>query len=307
MKKTFEQYMLKKMSVDNKIILLIADDMSQELTEIEKKFPDRFVKVGIAECNLVGMAVGFARVGFKPVVYTYGCFLTYRAYEFVRDDVCINSLNIKMVGVGSGVKVNTFGPSHHTTEDIALLRSMPNLTLLCPASVKELPEVIESGLNFEGPVYIRIGRAFETEVFEEKVPKFEIGKSNLISEGKDLTIISTGNIIANAIEASNRLKSENVSCDIINLSSIKPLDSELILKSINKTHKVLTLEEHQKTGGIGSAIAEIIAENNLDCSFKRMGFDDKFAYEYGWHKDILEANGLSSDCVYKTIKQNFFN
>jgi transketolase len=288
------------MKTDNRIVLLIADELSEELKEIEKIFPDRLFMFGIAECNIIGAAAGLARAGFIPVVYTVAAFLAFRAFEFIRCDVCINKFNVKIVGYASGVKINNFGSAHHAIEDIAVLRSLPNLNLLSPASANEVEPILTAALGCDSPVYIRLGKAFETEIFEKEI-SFEIGKSKTVRDGKDVTVIGTGNIISNAIEAAKTLSEKGIDCEIINLSSIKPLDKEIIIKSISKTKRVLTIEEHQITGGIGSAVAEIIAENRINCAFERMGFADKFVTEYGWHKEILEQNGLATEDVVRSI------
>ena len=298
MKKTFEQHLYDAMKKNNRLVLLTADDESEELSRIHSDFPDRHYAFGIAECNLVGAAAGLSKLSFIPIVYTYGAFLTYRAYEFIRCDVCINNYNVKIVGWGSGVKVNNYGPTHHTTEDIALLRVLPNMTLLSPASQKETEPVLKAAIAHTGPVYIRIGKGFETEVFTD-TPAFTIGKSERIRCGKDITFVATGNIIANVLEAADMLEAKSIHADIINLSSIKPFDKDTVLESIRRTGKVITVEEHQVIGGIGSAVAECIAESGIQCSFMRMGFLDKFATEYGWHKDILAMNNLSPESIHK--------
>lgn len=302
MKTTFEKALFSAMKIDDKIVLLTADDTSPELVQIAEAFPKRYLPFGIAECNMIGAAAGLARVGFRPFVYTYASFIAYRGYEFIRDDVCYNNLPVCLCGVMSGVKVNNYGPTHHETEAVSLLRSMPNITLLSPASMLEIEPVLKSSLACNSPVYIRLGKAFETEIFNEP-PTFEIGKSNVIRDGWDVTIISTGNIISNALEAAITLSERGIEAEIVNLSSIKPLDKQTIIDSIRKTKRVITLEEHQITGGIGSAIAEIIAENRLDCAFVRMGFTDRFITEYGWHKEILEQNGLASEDVILTAEK----
>lgn len=298
MKKTFEQHLYEVMKSDERLVLLTADDSSPELTSIYRDFPARSYRFGISECNLVGAAAGLAKMGFIPVVYTFAPFLVYRAYEFIRCDICVNSYNVKLVGYCSGVKGNNYGPTHHATEDIALLRVLPNITLLSPASQKETEPVLKAAIAHTGPVYIRMGKGFETEVFTD-TPAFTIGKSEKIRCGDDVTFVATGNIIANVLDAADMLQAEGIHADIINLSSIKPFDKDTVLESIRRTGKVITVEEHQVIGGIGSAVAECIAESGIQCSFMRMGFLDKFATEYGWHKDILAMNNLSPESIHK--------
>lgn len=297
MKKKIEQEIYNVMRKNEKVVLLTADDESEELSMIENEFPSRFYRIGIAECNLLGMAAGLSKLGFIPIAYTYGVFLINRALDFLRCDICINKYNVKIIGWGSGVKINNYGASHHTTEDLGILRTLPNIDIAVPASCNEIGSVLNESIEKEGPCYIRIGKSFEKEIFSCDVP-FSYGKSDVIQEGDDLTFFSTGNIISNVIEASIRLKENGISAQIVNVSSIKPLDVDRIIKSIQKTGKVIVVEEHQINCGLGSAVAEVIADNNLSCSFLRMGFNNKYATEFGWHKDILEQNNLGVDDIY---------
>lgn len=302
MKKAFENSLLGLMEQNEKIVLLTADEHSPELTTIRENFPLRCFSFGIAECNMVGAAAGLSRAGFVPLVYTVASFLAFRSFEFIRCDICINNFKVILVGYASGVKINNFGSVHHAIEDIAVLRALPNLTLLSPASVNEVEPVLKAALETTAPVYIRLGKGFEIEIFDAP-PSFTIGKSEVIREGDDITIISTGNIISNAVEAAKLLSESGIEVELINLSSIKPLDKDTLLNSIRKTKHVLTLEEHQITGGIGSLTAELIAENSVRCVFERMGFKDRFVTEYGWHKEILEQNGLSTKNVLEKVTE----
>jgi len=205
------------------------------------------------------------------------------------------------IRMGAGVKINNFGPTHHATEDIAVLRTLPNLALLSPASPKEVPIIFEKSLEYNGAVYIRLGKAFESEIYEND-PSFEIGKSTLIQSGDDITLISTGSIISNVIEAANRLKEEGITADIINMTSIKPIDEDAIIRSAKKTGRVVTVEEHQIIGGLGSAVSEVLCSNGVSATFERMGFKDTFCTEYGWHRDLLEFYGMSSDDIFNACK-----
>lgn len=301
MKKTFEKSLFGKIKANRKLVLLTADDDSAELKEIYNTLPDQSLRMGISECNLIGTAVGLAKMNFVPVVYTFASFLSARDLEFIRDDICVNNYNVKLVGYASGVKNNNYGPTHHTTEDISILRAIPNLTFLCPASMKEVAPVVDAAIEHRGPVYIRLGKAFETEIFDTE-PTFKIGKSYSVRDGKDVSIFATGNIISSVLDAACALAKEGIEAEVVNLSSIKPLDVKTVAASIQKTRRVITVEEHQKIGGIGSAVAEVIADNSLQCKFVRMGFDDKFTVEYGWHKDILEQNGLGVGDIVRVVK-----
>ncbi|MDR1801986.1 MAG: transketolase family protein [Treponema sp.] len=304
MKNTFEKCLCEQMKINKRIVSFFADSDFGFYEELKKDCPDRFFNFGIAESNMVAAAAGMAqsagRGGVIPVVYTVGAFLTYRAYEFIRT-VCIQKLNVKLVGMGAGVKINNFGPTHHATEDIAILRVLPNLVLLSPASPKEAAVIFEKSLEYDSAVYIRLGKAFETEIYND-TPNFEIGKSTLIQAGDDITIISTGSIISNVLDAAAHLKEEGINADIINMTTLKPIDEEGIIRSAQKTGRVVTVEEHQIIGGPGSAVSEVLCSNHIRASFERLGFRDTFCTEYGWHRDLLEFYGMSPSSIFNVCK-----
>jgi transketolase len=302
MKKRFEEALISLMKKNEKIIALFADSDFGKSEEIERDFPKRFFNFGIAECNMVAAAAGFAKEGWVPVVYTVNNFIAYRAYEFVRNDICIQNLNVKFVGMGAGIKINNLGPTHHSTEDIAVLRVLPNLVIVSPASPNEVPMALAKVVDRSGPVYMRLGRAFETEIYDNDPPPFEIGKSTIIQSGDDITIIATGSIIADAIDASKGLASEGISAEIINMSTIKPLDSETIVNSARKTGKVLTVEEHQIIGGLGGAVSEVLCKSGIQVVFDMIGFNDTFCTEYGWHSELKEIYGLTERDIFAKCK-----
>jgi transketolase len=285
------------MQKNEKIILLYADVEVDEYENIREGFPERIFNFGISEANTVAAAAAMAKEGFIPVVLTYNCFLAYRAYEFIRIDVCLQNLNVKMVGLAAGVILNNFGPSHHSTEDISALRALSNLTILSPASVKEVGPVLEKTIDYTGPVYIRLGKAFETEIYKT-VPDFEIGRATIIQEGTDITLIGTGSIVADVIEAANLLKKEGISAEIINMSTIKPLDETMVITSAAKTKRVVTVEEHTIYGGLGGAVSECLLKAGVKLDgFDIMGLNDVFCTDYGWHRDLKRGLGLSPEHI----------
>jgi transketolase len=282
---------------DEKILLLIADDSPVKFNEIQKKYPERVFNFGIAECNMVGASAAMAKEGFIPIVFAFNCFLSYRALEFIRLDICLPAIKIILVGHSCGVIGNKAGPTHHSTEDIAVLRVMPNLTILSPASVKELAPVLEKAFLHTGPVYIRIGKAFETEIYETP-PSFEIGRADIIQTGADITIIASGSIIADAVEAAKILRKDGIGAEIINMSTIKPLDEKTLVESAVKTGRVVTVEEHSVYGGLGGAVSECLLKSGVPLKgFDIMGFNDTFCTEYGWHRDLKRAYGLSPEHI----------
>jgi len=300
MKKAFEENIFNLMKKNEKIVLLTVDNDFIDYQSFTQAYPTRCYDFGIAECNMVGCAAGFAKEGFIPIAYGVGAFLAYRANEFIRCDVCLQNLKVILVGFGAGAKFNNFGATHHSTEDISVLRVLPNLSLLSPASVNEIQPILIKAIEHNGPVYIRLGKAYETEIFDI-IPEFEIGKSEVFREGSDLTFITTGNIIAEVIQAADMLEEAGISAEIINASSLKPIDTNTILKSARKTGRVITIEEHQICGGLGGIVAEILAGYG-NFIFDRIGFKDEFVSQYGWHKNILEFYGLDAKSIYaKTI------
>lgn len=297
MRKTYENSIYELMKRNEKIVALVADSGLGKYEDIEKEFPDRLFNFGIAESNMIAAGAAMAKEGFIPVIYALNNFMVYRAYEFIRNDVCLQNRNVKFVGLGAGVVANTLGPTHHTTEDISCLRVLPNMTLVSPASPKEVPVVLEKSVDFTGPVYIRLGKAFEREIYENDSP-FEIGKSTVLTEGNDLTVITTGSITADALEAVNKLKEKGVNAELINASTIKPFDEETLLKSAKKTKKVVSVEEHQVTGGLGAAVAETLCKAGIGAKLDIIGFENTFCSDYGWHQDLKRMYGMSPDHIF---------
>ena len=293
MRNAYGEALFNILASDERILLLIADDSPVRFDDIQKKYPKRIFNFGIAECNMVGAAAAMAKEGFIPVVFAFSCFLAYRALEFIRLDVCLHNRKVILAGHSCGVIGNKGGPTHHSTEDIAVLRVMPNLTLLSPASAKEVAPVLEKALYHPGPVYIRLGKAFETEIYETP-PSFEIGRANIIQTGGDITIVATGSIIADAVEAAKMLRQDGIGAEIINMSTIKPLDEKTLTESAKKTGRVVTLEEHSIYGGLGGAVSECLLKSGIPLKgFDIIGFNDTFCTEYGWHRDLKHAYGLS--------------
>lgn len=300
MKKSFETSLDRLMSLNERYVLLLADSDFEQYNTIKEKYPSRCINFGIAENNMVTAAAAIAKDGMIPIVYTVGAFIAYRAFEAVRDDVCLPKLNVKLIGMGQGVKINNFGPTHHSTEDLAVLRVLPNITIISPASPLEVVPAFEAALAYQGPVYFRLGKAFEDEIYEEAT-SFEIGKWNVLISGTDVTLIGTGNILSSVIKAAKRLNAQGIYPEVINASTIKPLDKECLINSVKKTGKVITIEEHQICGGLGGAVSEVIAVNGLNTQLKMIGVEDTFCTTYGWHRDILEAYGLSDEQIFEQI------
>ncbi len=298
---------LAKEGLKNKNIFgLVGDIGTFTYDDFKKACPDRFVNVGIAECNMVAMAAGLALEGKIPFVYSITPFTTARSFEPIRVDVCYQNLNVKIVGCGSGFSYSTLGCTHHATDDIAIMRALPNMVILSPADPREAEKVVKAAVEHKGPVYIRIGRSGEPNITPENYD-FQIGKSVTLREGKDLTIIGTGSILYNALEVADILKKEkNLETEVINMHTIKPIDQNAIINSAKKTKRIYTLEEHSIVGGLGSAVAEVLAESQLGIFFKRIGLNDCFCQEYSTdHQDLEKWSKIATPCIINTIEESY--
>lgn len=289
-------------SKDSNVISLISDNGLIVYDDFRERFPKQYFNFGISESHMIAAAAGMATCGKIPFLYTIGSFLAYRAFEFIRDDVCMQNLNVKIIGIGAGMAYSTLGPSHHTTEDLAVLRVLPNLTLFSPASPLEVKEVIKEAYNIQGPVYIRLGTNNEKEIYNNNCV-FEMGKASELRIGSDVTLISTGSIISEVLEASNMLESEGISVQVLNYSTIKPFDREAVLQSAKKVKRILSIEEHSVIGGLRGAIAEVIADSNIAVKMDYVGLNDCFGKSYGTHMEVKNYNGLSSEAIYNKAKK----
>lgn len=298
MQKAYINSLYKLLQKDKNVISCLSDSGTDYDEMIAREFPNQVINFGISENNKVAAAAGLASCGKIPFVYTTSAFLAYRSYEFIRDDICLQNYNVKLIGMGSGLSWSTLGPTHHTTEDISILYQLPNLTILSPCSPKELEQCINYAYNHIGPVYVRMGMSNEKEIYDENY-KFVFGKNNVIKEGKDVSIYVTGSIIEEVIEASKKLEANGFSIKIVNVATIKPFDKNSIINEKNKY--IVTVEEQNILGGIGSIISSIITENNLNIKLFKIGLNDSFAKGYGTYKEMLKMNNLDGDSIYNII------
>ena len=289
MRKTFINTLIDLARNDKDIVLITPDMGFSVLEPFFEEFPERSFNAGIAEQNAVSIAAGLALMGKKPYVYTIIPFLVERAFEQVKLDVAYMNTNVKLVGIGAGFTYGSAGATHHATEDISLMRSLPNMTVCCPGDNNEAEQIIrQSALNSK-PMYIRIGR-HNRGIFNND--KLEIGKATVIEKGEDIAIISTSNMLPDAAYYCNQLKEQGRKPYLISMHTIKPLDSSIINQLIEKGVEIQTIEEHSIIGGLGSAVAEIIAESGTGIKFKRIGVPDKFSHYIGNQKYIKKQFGL---------------
>ncbi len=285
---------------DQNVISLVADNGLIVYDDFRRDFPDRYFNFGISEGNMVSAAAGMASCGKIPFCYTISAFLAYRSYEFIRDDVCFQNQNVKIVGIGSGIAYSTLGPSHHATEDIGLLYSLPNLTVFSPGSPMDVRNIINAAYKIDGPVYVRLGTNKEAEIYSKEYD-FKVGKAEVISEGNDISIIVTGSIIADVLEAVKRLEEKGIHARVINVHTLKPFDKECVIRAANETKSVYTVEEHTTVGGFGSIVADALAESGVAVKFRKIGLDGCFAKGYGTPGEVKEMNQLDAESIYNII------
>lgn len=269
------------------LVALTADLAgSTKIGKFQKKYPERFFNVGIAEQNLFGLGAGLALAGKIPVISTFAVFASQRAAEQVRTDICYQNLNCKIIATHSGVSFGQAGTTHHCTEDLAIMRSFANMTVIVPADGLETAQAVAAALEKDGPVYIRIGRGFEPLLYKDTNYDFTIGKAIEHRPGTDLTIIACGVPTRSAVEASEYLENEDgVKVRVLDMHTIKPIDKEAIHKAIDETKRILTVEDHTVIGGLGGAVAEVIAEYGKSCIFRRIGLQDTFSI-VGYPEDL---------------------
>ena len=285
---------------DNVVVLDADLSKSTKTNDFSKSFPNRFFNMGIAEQNLVGAACGFATAGKIPFVSTFAMFATGRAFEVIRNSVCYPKLNVKICATHAGITVGEDGASHETIEDIAIMRAIPNMTVVVPADGIETEKVVLEAAKFNGPMYVRLGRSGVPTLFNEDY-KFEIGKGTVLREGNDATIIACGIMVNEAVIAHEELKSEGINVRVINMSTIKPIDKELIIKAAKETKAIITAEEHSVVGGLGSAVSEVVSEE-CPVIVKKVGVNDVFG-ESGTPAELLEKHGLTAKNLVKIVKE----
>lgn len=299
MRNTYLNMLYDFASKDKNVVSLLADNGMIVYDDFRRDFPNRYYNFGISESNMVAAAAGMASCGKIPFVYTISAFIVYRAYEFLRNDVCFQNQNVKLVGIGTGLTYSTLGPSHHTTEDIGLLRSLPNLTVFSPATRAEMRWIMQKAYEIKGPVYIRLGN--NNQEYYEDTAKFEIGKPSVVNEGNELTIMTTGPILNEVMEAERMLKAAGINAEVLSVHSLKPFDTKTVAKQILKTKKLVVVEEHNTVGGLYGAVSEAMARENVMVSNLSIGLDDQFAVDYGTINNVRKANGLDAKCIYRKI------
>lgn len=286
---------------DGQIMVLTSDSRgSAAMGAFANKYPEQFVELGIAEQNIVGVSAGLAHSGKKPFVTSPACFLSMRSIEQIKVDVAYSDTNVKLVGISGGISYGALGMSHHSLQDIAVMRAIPGLTIVLPADRHETKRMTEALVDYDGGVYMRIGRNPVEDVYESADYPFEIGKAVTLREGTDMTIIAAGETVRVALDTAIALEQEGIQCRVINMHTIKPLDEEAIKKAATETGLIITIEEHSIHGGLGAAVAEVVVQHQ-PVPMKIIGIPDEPAIagvtsevfkHYGIHKEAIKGIAL---------------
>ena len=286
------------------IVGLSADlAQSTKIGAFGEKYPERFFNVGIAEQNLFGIAAGLAKVGLIPFVSTFSAFASMRAGEFLRTDICYQNLNCKIIATHGGTSFGPAGTTHHATEDLSIVRAFANLTVIVPADALETAKAVRACMEINGPVYIRIGRGFEPRVYESEDYDFQIGKAVELHPGTDITVIAIGPSVLHAVQAAKLLKEDDgLSVRVLDMHTIKPIDRDAIIKAVLETRRIVTFEDHNTIGGLGTAVADVIAESGKGCAFQKVGIPDQFTI-IGYPEDIQHYYKIDTDGIIEKVRE----
>jgi transketolase len=287
---------------DKRIVLIVGDLGFGVVTRFMKELPDQFVNAGVAEQNMTGMAAGMALSGKIVFTYSIANFPVLRCLEQIRNDIGYHNANVRIVPVGGGMAYGSLGPSHHATEDIAIMRALPNMLVVAPGDTVETRLAVKALIDYQGPAYLRLGRAGEPQV-HESTPDFQFGKAIKVREGRDVTLISTGGQLFDSVRAAESLSEQGISARVLSMHTVKPLDQEAVISAALETQAIFTVEEHSIIGGLGGAVAEVLMESQVRPQyFKRIGLNDQFSSLVG-EQDFLRAHyGVDRAGIVETVK-----
>lgn len=296
---------LADLAKEHKEIVAVTADLatSTKLQDFTNACPERVFNVGIAEQNMFGVAAGMAKAGLVPFASTFSVFASLRAADQLHTDICYQNVNAKIIATHSGTSFGQAGSTHHAIVDLAVTRSMPNLTVICPADGYETANAVRAAYENFGPYYIRINRGFDRVLYDNEDYGFEVGKAVEVHPGTDLTIIACGSCVFQAREAAKFLENaDGLKIRVLNMHTIKPIDKEAILKAVQDTRRIITVEDHNVMGGLGSAVAEVVVESGKGCAFKKLGHPDKFA-PIGLHEDIMSIVGIDANGIIEAVRE----
>ena len=287
---------------DPRIVMLSGDIGNRLFDKFKARHPSRFFNCGVAEANMMGVAAGMAMNGLRPVAYTITPFVTTRCLEQIRTDVCYHEAPVTIVAVGAGLSYSGLGPTHHSCEDISFLRSIPNMVVICPGDAFEVRAALRAAMQQDHPVYIRMGKKGEPVVHAGSIENFQIGKAIAVSDGTDVCLLSTGNMLPEAIEAARKLREQGISAQVVSFHTVKPLDQAYLKDAFGRFKLVATIEEHSLIGGFGAAVAEWLADTRIgNQNFMRFGTPDAFFKQSGEQEYAREALGLTGHQIAEKI------
>lgn len=289
---------------DGRVVFVGSDLGAGTLDAMREEFPDRFFMEGVSEAYLIGMAAGLALEGHIPYVNTIATFLTRRCFEQIAIDLCLHRANVRLIGNGGGLVYAPLGPTHLATDDLAILRALPNMTIVAPADADEMRRLMPLTLEHEGPVYVRVAKGGDPIVTRDD-PPFAIGKALPMRDGRDALVVTTGIVLGPSLAAAETLEAEGISCGVVHVPTVKPLDAETIAAAAAGCGAVVVAEEHTIFGGLGSAIAEVLLEAQLQPmpSFRRLGVPDEFAHEYESQALLLESYGVTAHGIAAAVRE----
>ena len=302
MRNAFLKELFELAKKDERIVLIVGDLGFGVVNPFMEQLPRQFLNAGVAEQNMTGMAAGMALSGKIAYTYSIGNFPTMRCLEHVRNDVCYHNANVKIVTVGGGFAYGAMGATHHAIEDLAVMRALPGMTVVAPGDPVEAKAATRAITEFHGPCYLRLGKAGEPIVHQSEI-QFELGKAIRMREGRDATLICTGGILQTAVRAAQRLAEIGIQTRLLSMHTLKPLDTDAVLAAARETHAICTLEEHSILGGLGSAVAEVLAEADIPkIPFKRIGVPPGFSPYIGSQEYMQECHGLTPEAIAKTVE-----
>lgn len=301
-RQAYGEALIELVEKNDKVVVLDADLANATQTcKLAKAHPEKFYNCGIAEGNMMDIGAGLSTMGLVPFCSTFAMFAAGRAYEQIRNSICYPHFNVKICATHAGVSVGEDGGSHQCIEDIALMRVIPGMTVICPADANEAKAAVNAIAELDGPVYMRLAR-LATPVFEgDMVKPFTIGKANVLREGSDVALFATGLMVNEALEAARLLEADGIDAAVINVHTIKPIDAECVTKYAEKCGKVVTVEEHSVIGGLGDAVADVLM-GKVNCKFKKIGVNDQFG-QSGKAADVLREYGLTADQIAEVVKK----
>jgi transketolase len=303
MRKEFFNTLLGLARSDARIFLVVGDVGYSFVEPFIAEFPDRYLNVGVAEQNMIGVCAGLSLSGKVVFCYSIGNFPTLRCLEQIRNDVCYHNANVKIVSTGGGLGYAALGMTHQVTEDIAVMRSLPNMTVIAPGDAVESALATKAIIEHEGPCYLRLTRE-NYPIIHKKTPRFEIGKAITVKEGSDVTLISTGGMLSTAIQVGELLEKDGISARVLSMHTIKPLDSSAVLKATNETRAVVSIEEHSSIGGLGSAVSEVMSQiEGRESRLLRIAISDPFIKVIGSQEYLRSLHGLTAESIHARIKE----